>query len=109
MCNMYVCDTCACMYCVSCVCDMCTRVVCVLEGSRQGEDGSVFHTTHLKIKVLEGSWVAHLVECLTLDFLGPRLCPQVLRSSPTLGSRLSGESAGDSLALSFSNKKKNKS
>ena len=45
-----------------------------------------------------GVWMAQSVEHLTLDF-GSGWDHGVMRSSPALGSVLSGESAGDSLPL----------
>jgi len=45
--------------------------------------------------------VAQVIECPTLDFGSGRNL-RVMKSSPTLGSVLSGESAGDFLSLSLS-------
>jgi len=51
-----------------------------------------------KRKIFEGRWVAQSFKHPTLDFSpGPDL--RVMRSSPELGSALSGESAWDSLSL----------
>ena len=52
----------------------------------------LFSITVLKRLPRRGTWVAQLIECLTLD-VGSGCDPRVMRSSPTLGSVLSMEAA----------------